>query len=148
MSKLIYPVESYAIKGAAMEVYKLVGNGFLEAVYQECLEREFMVRGILFAAQRPLALTYRGELLTASYKPDFVCYNKIIVEIKAVATLTSEHRAQLLNYLKATKYQLGFLFNFGHYPMLEQVRLANTTNLAQVLFTPTEELEELRELEC
>ena len=76
-------------------------------------------------AQRPLALFYQGQQLKQTYKPDFVCFDKIIVEIKAVSKLTSEHRAQVMNYLKATGYQLGLLFNFGHYPLLEQVRIPN-----------------------
>jgi GxxExxY protein len=139
---LIYPVESYAIKGAAMEVYKRMGNGYLEAVYQECLEREFLIRGIPFVAQHPLALTYRSELLEATYKPDFICYGKIIVEIKAVAALAAEHQAQLQNYLKATSYEQGFLFNFGKYPLLEQVRMANTKNRATLALTPSEELDD------
>ena len=123
--KLIYEAESYAIKGAAMQVYSVLGNGFLEAVYQECLELEFKQRGVLFVAQPTLTLTYAGQTLKQSYKPDFVCYGKIIVELKAVSKLTSEHRAQVLNYCKATGFQLGLLFNFGHYPLLEQVRVPN-----------------------
>ena len=108
-----------------MEVYKTLGNGFLEAVYQECLELEFTKRGIPFVAQKPLALIYQGQLLKQIYKPDFVCYDKIIVELKAVSRLAAEHQAQVMNYLKATEYQLGLLFNFGHYPLLEQVRIPN-----------------------
>lgn len=122
---LIYEVESYEIKGAAMEVYKALGNGFLEGVYQECLELEFARRGIPFEAQRPLTLTYQGLQLRQTYKADFVCYGKIIVEIKAVTRLTPEHQAQLINYLKATGLQLGFLFNFGHHPLIEQKRIPN-----------------------
>ncbi len=123
--KLIYSDESYSIKGAAMEVYKTLGNGFLEAVYQECLAIEFGKRGIPFLAQRPLSLFYQGQKLTQIYKPDFVCYDKIIVELKAVSKINSEHHAQVMNYLKATDYQLGLLFNFGHYPLLEQIRIPN-----------------------
>jgi GxxExxY protein len=126
VEKLIYPVESYAIKGACMRVYREMGAGFLEAVYQECLACEFALRGLPFVAQKPLALIYRGQLLEATYRPDFICYDKIIVEIKAVAKLLPEHTAQLTNYLKATGYELGFLMNFGHYPQLEQVRMANS----------------------
>ena len=123
--KLIYSTESYEIKGACMEVYKTLGNGFLEAVYQERLEIEFTKRGVPFVAQKPLALLYQGQLLKQIYKPDFVCYDKIIVELKAVSRLSAEHQAQVMNYLKATEYQLGLLFNFGHYPLLEQVRIPN-----------------------
>jgi GxxExxY protein len=123
--KLIYEAESYAIKGAAMQVYTVLGNGFLEAVYQECLELEFKHREIPFVAQPALTLMYEGQKLKQIYKPDFVCYGKIIVELKAVTKLTGEHRAQVLNYCKATKFQLGLLFNFGHFPLLEQLRIPN-----------------------
>jgi GxxExxY protein len=123
---LIYPDESYAIRGACMDVYKELGNGFLEAVYQECLEMEFRRRGIPFVAQKLLHLTYLGEPLKQMYRPDFVCYDKIIVELKAVSNLIEEHQAQGTNYLKATGFQLCFLVNFGHYPLIQIVRLANT----------------------
>ena len=123
--RLIYADESYLIKGACMEVYRTLGNGFLEAVYQECLEIEFRRQKIPFVAQPPLALIYQGQTLRQTYKPDFVCYSKVVVEIKAVSKLTNEHRAQVVNYLKATDIQLGLLFNFGHYPLLEQMRIPN-----------------------
>lgn len=125
--ELIYPAESYAIKGACMRVYRKMGAGFLEAVYQECLTLELTRCGIPFVAQKPLALIYRGALL----QHDFICYDKIIVEIKAVSKLAPEHQAQLRNYLKATRYELGFLMNFGHYPQLEQVRLINSKDQAE-----------------
>jgi GxxExxY protein len=127
--KLIYEAESYAIKGACMEVCKTFGNGFLELVYQECLELEFDRCAIPFDPQRLLTLTYQGKTLRHKYKPDFVCYDKIIVEIKAVSRLTPEHKAQVMNYLKATGFQLGLLFNFGHYPLLEQIRVPNMTGI-------------------
>jgi GxxExxY protein len=122
---LIYEIESYAIRGACMNVYKTLGNGFLESVYQECLEIEFSRTGIPFAAQKPLTLCYQGQPLKQTYKPDFVCYDKIIVEIKAVSKLNPEHQAQVMNYLKATDYQLGLLVNFGHHPLLELFRIPN-----------------------
>lgn len=125
--RLIYEEESYSIKGACMEVYKTMGNGFLELVYQECLEIEFQKRGIPFVPQKPLALTYQGQVLKRTYQPDFVCFDKIIVEIKAVSKLSPENYAQVMNYLKATDYQLGLLFNFGHYPLLQQERIPNIT---------------------
>ena len=124
-SKLIFPDESYAINGACMEVYKTLGNGFLEAVYQECSEIEFKKRSISFIAQKPLALTYQGQMLKQTYKPDFICYDKIILELKAVTKLADDHKAQVLNYLKATGFELGILVNFGHYPLLEIVRIPN-----------------------
>ncbi len=123
--KLIYEEESYAIKGACIEVYKTMGNGFLELVYQECLEIEFRKRGIPFIPQKPLNLTYQGQILKQKYQPDFVCYDKIIVEIKAISRLSPENFAQVTNYLKATEYQLGLLFNFGHFPLLQQERIPN-----------------------
>jgi len=123
--KLIYRQEAYLINGACMEVYRTLGNGFLEAVYQECLEIEFSKRRIPFCAQRPLALTYHGQLLRQTFRPDFICYAKIIVELKAVSKLTQEHSAQVTNYLKATDFQLGILYNFGHYPLLEIIRIPN-----------------------
>lgn len=125
--RLIYEEESYSIKGACMEVYKTMGNGFLELVYQECLEIEFQKRGIPFVPQKPLTLTYQGQILKRTYQPDFVCFDKIIVEIKAVSKLSPENYAQVMNYLKATDYQLGLLFNFGHYPLLQQERIPNIT---------------------
>jgi len=119
MGKLIYEEESYAIRGAVFEVYREKGCGFLEPVYQECLEKELRIQEIPFQAQQELRLEYKGERLNQSYKPDFICYDKIIVELKAVKNLTDEHRAQLMNYLKATKMQLGLLVNFSHYPEAE-----------------------------
>ena len=93
-----------------------MGCGFLEAVYQECLEQEFLIREIPFVAQQKLTLWYKNKELQQAYIPDVICYGKIIVEIKAVKDLENEHRAQLHNYLKATGLKLGFLVNFGHHP--------------------------------
>jgi GxxExxY protein len=107
--ELLYKDESYAIIGACFEVYKEKGNGFVEPVYQECLELELTGQKIPFAAQGALRLTYKGTELKQRYIPDFLCYDKIILEIKAVKQLTDEHRAQVLNYLKATGLRLGLL---------------------------------------
>jgi GxxExxY protein len=115
-SELIFEDESYLIRGAVFEVYREMGCGFLEAVYQECLRKEFSEQKIPFTEQPNLELFYKQEKLEQIYKPDFICYGKIIVELKAVKELSDEHRAQLHNYLKATGLQLGFLVNFGHYP--------------------------------
>ena len=114
--RLLFRHESYAIQGAVFEVYKEMGCGFLEAVYQECLEKELALRNIPFSSQTELQLSYKGEPLKLSYKPDFICYDRIIVEIKAVKSIMPEHEAQLLNYLKATCIKLGLLVNFGAYP--------------------------------
>jgi len=115
-NELLFKDESYLIRGAVFEVYREMGCGFLEAVYQECLQKEFTKQAIPFVAQPPLELFYKQEKLVQFYIPDFICYGKIIVELKAVKEISDEHRAQLHNYLKATRLQLGFLVNFGHYP--------------------------------
>lgn len=125
MAEVIYKDECYQIMGACFEVYKQMGAGFLEAVYQECLAIEFTEQHIPFAAQSPLELCYRGHLLQQMYVPDFVCYGKIIVELKAVKELANEHRAQVHNYLKATGFKLGLLINFGHSPKVEWERVVN-----------------------
>ena len=126
MSELLYPKESYAILGVCFEVYKEKGPGFLEAVYQECLEIEFDHQNIPYLSQQGIPLTYRGKILQQTYKPDFICYEKIIIEIKALIDLSKEHQAQLLNYLHATNLKLGLLINFGHYPQLEYKRMVLT----------------------
>ena len=122
MTKLLFGEETYKILGACFEVYKRMGRGFLEQVYQECLEIEFAYQGIPFQSQQEFKLTYRGRELEQGFKPDFICFEKIIVEIKAVVKLIDDHRAQILNYLNATKMKLGLLVNFGHYPKLEYER--------------------------
>ncbi|MFN4081450.1 MAG: GxxExxY protein [Saprospiraceae bacterium] len=122
--KIIYKDESYAIQGAIFEVYREMGCGFLEAVYQECLEREMRARNIPFVAQAELNLTYKGEPLLQKYKPDIICYDKIIIELKAVKQIAPEHEAQVINYLKATNMKLGLLVNFGAYPKADIRRFA------------------------
>jgi GxxExxY protein len=122
-SKIIYREESYQIMGACFEVYKEKGCGFVEPVYQECLEMEFGLQRILFLPQVGLALEYKGRPLKQKYVPDFVCLGKIILEIKAVSQLNDEHRAQVHNYLRATGHKLGLLVNFGHYPGVEHERI-------------------------
>ena len=124
--EFLYKDETYKIIGACFEVYKEKGCGFLEAVYQECLEIEFEMQGILFVPKKPLVLEYKGRPLKQKYEPDFVCDNKIIVEIKAVSALADEHRAQVINYLNTAGFKVGLLVNFGHHPKLEYERLANT----------------------
>jgi GxxExxY protein len=126
MGDIIYKDESYRIIGACFEVYTEKGCGFLEAVYQECLELEFQMQGLRFEAKKPLSLTYKGRPLSQNYVPDFICDGKIILELKAVSALADEHRAQVLNYLNGTGFKLGLLVNFGHYPKLEWERIANT----------------------
>jgi len=123
MPEILFKEESYRIMGACFEVYKEKGSGFVEPVYQECLELELAHQSIPFTAQPQLELSYKGRRLTQVYKPDFVCFGKIIMEIKAVSKLTDEHRAQVHNYLKATGHRLGLLVNFGHHPKLEWERI-------------------------
>ena len=113
MSQLKFEEETFVIRGAVFEVYRTMGCGFLEAVYQECLEKELAARDIPFIAQQELRLCYKGQFLRQFYKPDLICFGKIIVELKAVSALSGEHQAQVLNYLKATGYEVGLLVNFG-----------------------------------
>jgi GxxExxY protein len=108
--------ECYQLQGAVFEVYREMGCGFLEAVYQECMEKELSKRGIPFIAQQELKLFYKGELLKQTFMPDFICHEAIIVELKALTTTTPTHKAKVLNYLKATGIKLGLLVNFGCYP--------------------------------
>jgi len=122
-TELIFPEESYKIVGACFEVYKEKGCGFVEPVYQECMEIEMRLQGILYVPQQALKLEYKGHQLVSKYTPDFICYGKIILELKAVTELADEHRAQVQNYLKATGYRLGLLVNFGHYPKIEFERI-------------------------
>ena len=114
--KILYKEEGFVIQGAIFEVYREMGSGFLEAVYQECLEKEFDRRNIPYQRKVELTLTYKGEKLVKTYEADLICYGKIILELKAVKEVGNEHRAQLFNYLKATNLRLGLLVNFGHYP--------------------------------
>ena len=123
MSEIIYEKESYKIIGACFNVYNEKGHGFLEPVYQECMEIELTYQGIPYVPQKELPLFYRDRELRTKYRPDFVCFDKIIVELKAVSCLTDEHRAQVLNYLNAAKLKLGLLVNFGHSKKLQYERL-------------------------
>jgi GxxExxY protein len=121
--KLIYPEESFAIRGCLFEVYRNKGAGFLEPVYQECLEIEFRLSSLPAIAQPNLELDYKGIPLKSTYIPDFICYDKIVVELKAVKELTDAHRAQVQNYLKATGLKLAFPVNFCHHPLIEVERI-------------------------
>ena len=121
----IYPEEAFAIRGAVFEVYRELGNGFREEVYQQCLEKELALRGIPFDAKKELRIFYKGEPIEKTYIPDLFCFGRIIVEIKAVERLSKEHRAQLMNYLKLTHSRLGLLVNFAAYPKVEIEQWAN-----------------------
>ncbi len=126
MSDFLHKDETYKIIGACFEVYKEKGCGFLEPVYQECMEIELGLQGISFVAKQSLRLAYKGHPLKHTYEPDLLCFDKIVVELKAVSALADEHRAQLLNYLNATGLEVGLLVNFGHFPGLEYERIVNT----------------------
>jgi GxxExxY protein len=116
---LLYENEAFQIRGAAFEVYRAMGAGFLEAVYQECLEVEFTRRGVPFEMHKPLGLSYRGQPLRQTYVADFVCYDRIIVELKVARAIAPEHRAQTINYLRVTNMKLGLVINFGSAPRVE-----------------------------
>ncbi len=122
MTELILKNEVYSIAGAAMEVHKCLGSGFLEAVYQEALETELASRNIPFEASKVLEIRYKGRPLKKEYIADMVCYGQIVVELKALDRLSGREEAQLLNYLKATGMRLGLLINFGSHPRLEWKR--------------------------
>ena len=120
---IVYKEESYKIIGAAFKVYNNLGHGFLEAVYQEALEIEFERQGIPYEREKELSIIYDGVQLKQTYKADFVCDGKIIVELKAVSELVDAHRSQVYNYLHATGYRLGLLLNFGCSDELEKERI-------------------------
>jgi len=131
VAELLYADQTYAILGACFNVYKDKGCGFHEPLYQECLEIEFDYQGIPSDPQREIKLTYRGRTLKQTFRPDFVCFDRIVVEIKAVSHLIDEHRAQVLNYLNATGFEVGLLVNFGHYPKVEHERIVLTREEAR-----------------
>ena len=120
---ILHKEESYKIVGAAFKVYNTLGAGFLEAVYQEALEIEFQRQGIPYEREKELKINYDGVELKQNYKADFVCYGKIIVELKAVSALDDAHRSQVYNYLHATGFKLGLLLNFGYADELEHERI-------------------------
>jgi len=110
---ILYKNETYNIIGAAQEVHRTLGHGFLEPIYQEALAIELTNRKISYQKEKELDISYKGQKLTKRYIADFICHDTIILEIKALNRLTKEHEAQLLNYLNATKHKLGLLINFG-----------------------------------
>lgn len=122
-NRLIYRDETYAVIGAAMDVYYKLGCGFAEPVYQEALGLELGLRNIPFVAQRKLHVNYKNFVLKKFYRADFVCFEKVIVEIKAQTALTAVDLSQLLNYMKASGFRVGLLFNFGSAECLEKKRM-------------------------
>ncbi len=118
--------ESYAVLGACFAVYNELGCGFLEPVYHECLEIEFTTRGIPFVSKPKLRIDFKGQIIKKQYEADFICFDQILLEIKALSELIDNNTAQTLNYLNATRLPLGLLANFGHHPKLQYKRLALT----------------------
>ena len=125
-TKLIHPEETYAILGACFNVYNEKGCGFTEDIYQECLEMELADQRVPFVAQRELPLSYKGRPLKRKFRVDFLCFDTVILEIKAVSILTDEHRSQVLNYLNATSCPVALLVNFGSHPKVEYERIVLT----------------------
>ena len=120
--RVLHREEVFAVQGAVFEVNRMLGAGYLEAVYQESLALEFAERGIPFVAQPTLRLEYKGTALRAVYVPDFICFGRVLVELKALGAIAPEHRAQVLNYLKAAKLRVGLLVNFGRAPKAQVER--------------------------
>ena len=121
---LLYADEVFRIQGAVFEVYRAMGAGFLETVYQECLALEFTQRGIPFRPQQALPIEYKGMRLRQSYVADFICFDRVILELKAAREIAPEHRAQTINYLRATGLRLGLVINFGATPKVKIERFA------------------------
>ena len=125
MDKYILQEETYAIVGAAIEVHKQLGCGFTEKVYQDDLEKEFQLRGIPYGREVRMQVTYKGEELATEFIPDFVCYDLVIVELKAVQEIDNMHRAQAINYARVAGFDLALLINFGALS-LQHERLYNS----------------------
>ena len=123
MTKLILENETYAVTGAAIEVHRALGPGFLEKVYQEAMQLELTARRIPYEVEKPIDIIFKGQPLTQKYYADLICYGQIIVELKALNQLSAKEDAQLLNYLKAAGLQVGLIFNFGSHGKLERKRL-------------------------
>ncbi len=121
--EVLYKDECYEIVGACFEVYNELGSGFLEAVYQKALKKELSFRKVPFIEQPKLEIQYKGSLLRQYYQPDFICFSKIILELKTAKLISDEHRAQTINYLKATGFKLALIGNFGNKNKLEYERI-------------------------
>lgn len=126
LANSIYPDETYAIVGAAMEVHRILGPGFSESIYQEALAIEFERQGIPFEKEKAIIVKYKDIDLHNTFRADFVCYQDIIVELKALESTTLEHRSQVINYLKATGFKLGLLINFRERQLYRR-RIINTS---------------------
>jgi GxxExxY protein len=123
MTQLVFQEETYAVLGAAIEVHKELGSGFLEGVYQDAMELELADRKVDFEPRKKLAVCYKGKPLRKAYEADLVCFGKIIMELKALDRLSGKEEAQILNYLKASGLKVGLLINFGSHGRLEWRRL-------------------------
>jgi len=130
---ILFKEESFQIQGAIFEVYREVGPGFREAIYEECLDREMTARGIPFVRQAKIEIHYKEEKLNRHFRADFICYDTIVLEIKSCKALESVHRAQMLNYLKGAKKQLGILVNFCAYPKAEVERFVSRETFLEVI---------------
>lgn len=130
MSEIMFKEESYRIMGACFEVYSQMGPGFLEPVYHECLCLELQAREIPFKSKEKLNAKYKNQVLKSRFQPDFICFDLIVLELKAVSELLDIHRAQLHNYLKLTSLQLGILINFSSHPKLHFERIARSRQKA------------------
>ncbi|MGF1531358.1 MAG: GxxExxY protein [Puniceicoccaceae bacterium] len=120
---LLLKDECYRIQGAVFEVYRELGCGFSEGIYQESLEIEFSLQGIPFVSQSELKVAYKGRQLRQTFRPDFICYDSVVVELKALRVTAPDHESQVLSYLKATGFRLGLLVNFGGHPKATIKRL-------------------------
>lgn len=123
MNRYLFEKETYRIRGACFEVYREKGCGFLESVYQACLEIELSDSEIPFRSQPEIRLSYKEREIEPTFHPDLICFDSVVVELKAVTALGDVHRAQVHNYLKSTSHRLGLLVNFGHYPKVEIERI-------------------------
>lgn len=121
-SELIYGEEVYRIVGAAMDVYNELGNGFLESVYQEAIEIECSNKNIPFVSQQKVQISYKKAILKKEFIADLICFEKIVVELKALERLSGKEESQIINFLKATGYKVGLLINFGSHRKLEWKR--------------------------
>lgn len=117
---ILFKEESFRIIGAAIEVHRIIGCGFTEPIYQEALEEEFKLRNIPYQREKAIHITYKGKVLSKDFRPDFICYDNIIVELKAVDDFVDEHFSQVYNYLKTTELQLGVLINFGRKSLIHK----------------------------
>jgi len=131
MTNFLYQKESYAIIGAAMEVYNELGPGFLEAIYHDALKIELASSNVPFVSEKPLAVYYRGHQLPHTYVADLICWERILLELKAAKEINENHLAQMHNYLKATGLALGYVINFGHQEKLQWQRVLMSDNLIE-----------------